>query len=88
MPRDTDRRERGGLADRNLTEASKLEQRQEGDRLLDTGEITELVLEIEATAPAQQRAEALDELLERRVAKRHVRERDRLRRHSQLAQGG
>ena len=57
----------------------QLEQREEGDRLLRDRQTHDLLLEVEAAAPAEQRAEPFEEDRDRREAERHVRDRDRRR---------
>ena len=73
---DADRGERRGLLDRELARAPELEHGEEGRRLLEPRHLPHLRVEVEPRAPAQQRAEPLEELRDRREAQRHVRERD------------
>src|SRR5258705_8003162 len=75
-PRNSDRRERSGLFDRDLPGAAEIEQREEGDGLLDTREVADLLVEVEAGAAAQHGAEAVEELGHGRETQRHMRERD------------
>src|SRR2546421_359264 len=85
-PADADRRERRRLLDRELTRAPELEHRKEGGRLLEPGHLPHLRVEVELRAPAQERAEPLEELRDGREAQGHVRERDLrrlLREHAQ-----
>src|SRR5665811_1259485 len=84
---DTDGREGRRLVDRYLTQPAELQQSEKGDRLLDPRKLTQLVLEVETAAPGEQRAKALYELLERRIAERHVGQRDRLGRRGEHTQG-
>ena len=73
---DANRGERRGLLDRELARAPELEHGEERRRLLEPRQLAHLRVEVEARAPAQQRAEPLEELRDRREAQRHVRERD------------
>ena len=72
-----DRRERRRLLDRELAGARGARARARKATPCSTPrEPGHLLVEVEARAPAQQRAEALEELRDRREAERHVRERD------------
>ena len=65
---------------------AQLEQCQERDRLLDPRQLGRLLVEVEAPAPPQERAEALEELHDRREAEAHVGERDVGRRRRERAE--
>ena len=80
------RGERGGLAEADLARLAQLEQREERDRLLDPRQAGDLGVEVEAAAPGEQRAEALEELGDGREAERHVPERDVRRRRGERAE--
>src|SRR6266545_513384 len=75
-PRDSDRREGGGLFDRDLAGATEIEEREERHGLLDARELPHLLFEVEARTPPQHGAEPLEELRHGREAQRHVLERD------------
>ena len=64
----------------DLARLAQLEQREEGDRLVDARQRPDLGVEVEAPPSAEQRAEALEELRDGRKPQRHVRERDLRRR--------
>jgi hypothetical protein len=59
---DADGRERGCLGERNLAGLAELEQREEGDGLLDPRKSARLRVEVEDAACAQDGSEALEEL--------------------------
>ena len=71
---DTDGGEGSGLRERDLAGLAELEQREEGDGLLDPREAGDLAVEVEHAAAAKDRAEALEKLGDGRKAKGHVRE--------------
>jgi hypothetical protein len=76
QPTDADRSERRRLLDCKLAGAPKLEQREKCGCLLEPRQLRYLGLEVEFRAPAEQRAEPLEELRDRREAQRHVRQGD------------
>src|SRR3954454_4855215 len=82
---DANRCERRRLLDPDLPGLAELEQSEQRDRLLDAGEALGLLVEVEAAAAPEQRAEALEELDDRREAEAHVRERDLGRRRRESA---
>src|SRR4029079_803343 len=80
--------EGGSLSDSDLACLSKLEQRKEGDRLLDSRECLDLLVEDEAAAAAEHRAEAFEKERDRREGQRDVAERRRGRFRRESPQRG
>ena len=63
------------MLERHLARLSQLEQGQEGDRLIDARELTDLGVEVEAAPTAENGSKALEELRDGWEAERHVRKR-------------
>ena len=75
-PRDSDRRERSGLFDRDLTGAARSSSARKATACSTRERLAHLLVEVETGAAPQHGAEPLEELRHRREAERHVRERD------------